>query len=158
MVLKETEQQIHILEQPCRADQQGALRRLRARTTVEIMADESCFSLHDAWQLACQEAVDGFNIKLMKCGGIFRALQIHTIAQTAGISCMIGCMMESPVGISAAAAVASACKNITYCDLDSFLCLKDNPNLQGGFTWAEPLICLEGGPGLGVRVNFDQLS
>jgi L-alanine-DL-glutamate epimerase-like enolase superfamily enzyme len=72
------------------------------------------------------------NIKLMKCGGIHEALRINSICEAAGVECMLGCMIEeSNIGISAAASVGAALKNITRADLDATFSLKELP-IPGG--------------------------
>ncbi|RRB02922.1 dipeptide epimerase [Larkinella rosea] len=110
---------IEYCEQPVKAWNIADLKQLRQKTTVPLMADESLFHHRDALRLAQEAAVDYFNIKLSKSGGIFNALKINTIAEAAGIPCMIGCMSESRLAITAKAHFASARRNITFFDLDA---------------------------------------
>jgi len=72
------------------------------------------------------------NIKLMKSGGLLKGGKIASIAEAAGIPCMIGCMGESGIGIAAGAHLAAEVKNIQYADLDSDLLLKDKLVKKGG--------------------------
>jgi L-alanine-DL-glutamate epimerase-like enolase superfamily enzyme len=67
------------------------------------------------------------NIKLMKCGGLYEAERIHSISSEYGVECMLGCMMEGPWSI-AAAAQFSAAKGITKIDLDAPILVKDLVN------------------------------
>lgn len=145
---------VDIVEQPLPYWDLDGLSYLRSRSSVKIMADESCFTPQDAMKLVKKDAVDLINIKLMKCGGLYKALQINAIAEANGNQCMIGCMMESRIGISAAAALVAARSNIVYGDLDSFLYLKEDGRIQGGITSEGPLITLSERYGLGIEVEF----
>ena len=93
---------------------------------VPIMSDESCFNSKDALRLVERRAIDYLNIKLMKCGGIREALKINAICEAAGIEVMLGCMAEeSNLGITAAASLGAATKNITRADLDATFSLSE---------------------------------
>jgi L-alanine-DL-glutamate epimerase-like enolase superfamily enzyme len=96
------------------------------------MADESVHSPVDAFRLIKANAVDLINIKLMKSGGIFNARKIAEVAEAADVPCMIGCMAESAVGITAAVHFAAATKNVQYADLDCDLLLEDKLVTKGG--------------------------
>jgi L-alanine-DL-glutamate epimerase-like enolase superfamily enzyme len=77
-------------------------------------------------------AVDLINIKLMKSGGIHNATKIAAIAEAASVPCMIGCMGESAIGITAAVHFAAATKNVEYADLDCDILLADKLVTEGG--------------------------
>lgn len=139
-------------EQPVPGWDLEGLSYVRSRSGIPIMADESLHSLQDALKLT--RAVDRFNIKLMKCGGIYPAMQILAVAESAGISCIVGCMMETALGIAASAAVCCASGAVTDCDLDSFL-LFDTPEIIPGFSYeGGGRIRLGDRPGLGVAVTL----
>jgi o-succinylbenzoate synthase len=123
---------IQFAEQPVPAEDLKGLVEVRKNSPIPIMADESVHSPEDALRLIQAEAVDFINIKLMKSGGILKGRKIATIAEAAGISCMIGCMGESEIGIAAGAHLAAAVKNIQHADLDSDLLLKDKLVKKGG--------------------------
>jgi o-succinylbenzoate synthase len=124
--LKKMEEfKVQFAEQPVPAGDIKGLVKVRRESPIPIMADESVHSPEDALRLIKAEAVDLINIKLMKCGGILKGKKIAALAEAAGIACMIGCMGESEIGISAGAHLAAAVKNIEYADLDSDLLLKD---------------------------------
>src|SRR5699024_4684030 len=95
-----------------------------------IMADESLFSPKDAFQLVSGHYVDLLNIKLMKCAGIANAWKIASIAETSGIACMIGSMMEPAHSVGAAAHFAAAHPNVTYFDLHAPLWLTEPSELS----------------------------
>ena len=117
---------------------------------IPIMADESVHTPIDA-EIVCQhDACKIVNIKLMKCGGIYPALQIADIAKKYGKTCLVGCFSESKLGISAAAAVVLAKDNIESADLDSFFSFT-NPEVGvcGGFEVCKDIITLSDKSGFG---------
>lgn len=123
---------IELVEQPIKAEDIKGLAKLRKRSSIPIMADESVHTPSDAIRVIREEAVDLINIKLMKSGGIWNAKKISAIAEAASIPCMIGCMDESSIGITAGVHSAAALRNIQYADLDSDILLKDKLILKGG--------------------------
>jgi L-alanine-DL-glutamate epimerase-like enolase superfamily enzyme len=117
-----------------------------------IMADESVFDHHDAFKLTAGGCCDYLNIKLAKSGGIHTALKINAIAEAAGARCMLGCMMETRLGLTAAAHLVSARPNIRYADLDGHLQLEEDPVI-GGATWNGSTIMLPDEPGIGAEID-----
>jgi len=89
----------------------------------------------------------------MKCGGIYRGLQINTIAQAAGVECMVGCMLESRVGIAAGAHLVASRSNIIHADLDSFTSFDDSTVVKTSFDFEAPSIHLRDEPGIGVTLS-----
>ena len=99
------------VEQPVpRWDVEG-LRYLRDRVGVPIIADESVFNAQDALRLVREQAADLFVLKLMKCGGLYPALGIASIAEAAGIDCVVIQTIETGIGTSAAVHLALALPN-----------------------------------------------
>lgn len=138
---------IEIVEQPVAANDLEALKYVTDRVQTSIMADESIFSPEQALELVHKRAVDWLNIKLMKTGGIFRAMQIADIAKAGGIPCMIGSMMESGTSVMAAAHIAAAHPNIKKIDLDAPLWLEGSS--VDSFPFKGPEIILSEKPGIG---------
>jgi len=143
---------IEYCEQPIARWDYENMRRIREKTSIAIMADESLFDHHDAYQLAAMGCCDYFNIKLAKSGGIHTGLKINAIAEGAGIKCMVGCMTETRLGLTAAAHLVSARPNIQYADLDGYLFLKEDPIL-GGAEYDVGEITLPDTPGHGADVD-----
>ncbi len=141
---------IDLMEQPVAAENFAGMAFVRQNIPQPVYADESIFSAADALELIQMKAVDGINIKLMKCGGIYNALKIAAIAETAGIPCMIGSMMECNVSVTAAAHLAAARSIITSFDLDAPLFFSRHPG-QGGISYQGPRVVLPEAPGLGIR-------
>ncbi|CAN5464330.1 dipeptide epimerase [soil metagenome] len=143
---------VQYCEQPIKRYDIAGLRQIRRSSTVPIMADESLFDATDAIRLVREEAVDYFNIKLSKSGGIFEALKINAIAEAAGIPCMIGCMSESRLALTANAHFASARQNVHFYDLDGCFEHADDP-VYGGITYHGYQIELPETPGIGAEVD-----
>jgi L-alanine-DL-glutamate epimerase-like enolase superfamily enzyme len=143
---------IEYCEQPIPRHDILGLRHIRQSSPVPIMADESLFDAPDAIRLIREEAVDYFNIKLSKSGGIFEALRINAIAEAAGIPCMIGCMSESRLALTANAHFAAARQNVRFCDLDGCFEHANDP-VQGGITYHDYQIELPDALGIGAEVD-----
>jgi o-succinylbenzoate synthase len=109
--------QAELVEQPVKAHDLAGLKFVTQHVQTPIVADESIFSVKDALQIIQTQSADLINIKLMKTGGIHEALKICTVAETYGVDCMIGCMLESKISVSAAAHLAAAKNCITMVDL-----------------------------------------
>ena len=107
------------LEQPLPAWDLAGLAELRRRTPTPIVVDESVFSIHDLRRTIDAEAADIVNIKLAKCGGLRPGLAISELAKASGLGVMVGSMMESELGVSAAAALAAVIAPTGTHDLDA---------------------------------------
>jgi L-Ala-D/L-Glu epimerase len=86
---------------------------------------------------------------LMKSGGIYNANTIYKIAKNANLKVMVGCMLESPIGIAAIASFAVAHPDISFADLDAIALIKDN-TVIGGAQFNGNTISLSNSPGLGI--------
>ena len=143
---------IQACEQPVPHWDMEGLRYVRDHSSVPIMADESVHSPHDAIEAVRKNAVDLINIKLMKTGGILNAVRVAQISAAAGIQCMLGCMNETSLGLTAAAHVIASQKNLIYADLDSFLFAVSNP-IIGGMEIKQGVVYLPTAPGLGLDID-----
>ncbi|MBI9103057.1 MAG: dipeptide epimerase [Spirochaetales bacterium] len=142
---------LDFVEQPVKGTDLKGMRFVRENIGVPLVADESIFSPEDAMRIVEEEAADGFNIKLMKCGGISEALKISAIAETAGLFCMVGAMMESHAGVSAAAHLAASLKTVKYADLDVPLLCSEKTE-KGGIIYNGAEIRFPDLPGLGMEL------
>lgn len=138
------------LEQPLKKDDLAGHAALVAEQQVPIMLDESVFSPADARRALAAKACDWVNIKLQKCGGLLPGLEIADLAQAAGVPCMVGCMVETRVGILQAGHLVLAHANIQAADLDGHTFLKADP-VSGGGTIVNGKLAIGTEPGLGVR-------
>jgi L-alanine-DL-glutamate epimerase-like enolase superfamily enzyme len=116
---------------------------LMRRSPVPIYVDEDCHTLADV--AACAERAHGINIKLAKSGGIREAVRMAHAARALGLGVMLGCMIESGLGIAAGAHVASLMDHV---DLDGNLLLADDP--WPGVDFVDGVQLPSTGPGLGV--------
>ncbi len=148
-----SEYDLLLVEQPLPKNDIEGFVKIKEKVKVPLMADESVFTPEDAKKIAQLGAADFINIKLMKCGGIFNASRINSISENAGIRCIIGCMIDSPVAITAAASFASVADNVLFCDLDSLLHIKEC-GIRGGVLQKPGSITLLDEPGLGIDIDF----
>jgi L-alanine-DL-glutamate epimerase-like enolase superfamily enzyme len=112
---------VEYCEQPLPAGDPGGA-QLRARSPLPIYVDEDCHLLSSV--ATCAEVANGINIKLAKSGGIREAIRMANAARALGLGVMLGCMVESGLGISAAAQIGSLCD---FLDLDGNLLIADDP-------------------------------
>ncbi len=116
---------IELIEQPVPAKELEALRKITQISHIPILADEAAFTLGDVKKIIRTKSADMINIKLMKCGGITKAVEILEYARKKNVQCMLGSMLEGPVSIYAAKQLAMAYTDvIKYVDLDSPLLYK----------------------------------
>lgn len=141
---------IIFVEQPVIAHDIANLKFIHDRVTTPIFADESCFSATDALHLAKINACSGINIKLMKCASLKNSLAIYNIAKAANMQTMVGCMLESPIGVAAIASFAVSQPDIYFADLDPIALIRHNP-IIGSATISGDTITLSDAPGLGIQ-------
>ncbi len=135
---------VEYAEQPLPAGAEGG-RVLKERSPVPIYVDEDCHTLADV--ATCAEIAHGINIKLAKSGGIREGIRMAHAARALGLGVMLGCMIESGLGIAAGCCVAPLCDHV---DLDGNLLLADDP--CPGVAFSAGVQVPSDGPGLGVRV------
>ena len=143
--LKETGA-VRLIEQPIPASAgPGTLHEVTdAAEPVPVIVDESAIDARDIPRLA--GCVSGVNVKLAKCGGIRRALEMIHVARAHGMLVMLGCMVETSLGIAAAAQVSGL---VDFVDLDGAMLLADDP--FAGLVYEKGRILLSESPGLGVE-------
>ena len=134
---------VTVLEQPVAPDDLDGLAQVRRHARIPLIADESCVTSADIPQLAGR--VDGINIKLAKCGSLREALRMIAIARAHGMMVMVGCMIESSLGITAAAHVTPL---VDIVDLDGAALLGNDP--FAGASIAGGQVVLPSAAGLGV--------
>jgi L-alanine-DL-glutamate epimerase-like enolase superfamily enzyme len=137
--------EIQYCEQPLPAGDPGGA-ELKRRSPVAIYVDEDCHTLADV--AACAERGHGINIKLAKSGGIREAIKMAHAARALDLGVMLGCMIESGLGIAAACCVAPLCDHV---DLDGTLLLLEDP--WPGVEFSDGVQLPPNAPGLGVTAR-----
>lgn len=140
---------IELVEQPVKAHDVEGLKQVTDAVETLIMADESVFSPKQAFEVVKTRSADLINIKLMKAGGIYQAAIINQLAEISGMECMVGSMIETKLGISAAAHFAASKRNITRFDFDAPLMLAKDI-VEGGISYNGRKITFSNQAGLGV--------
>jgi L-alanine-DL-glutamate epimerase-like enolase superfamily enzyme len=133
---------VEYCEQPLPAGDPGGP-QLKERSPIPIYVDEDCHTLADV--AACAGRAHGINVKLAKSGGIREAVRMTHAARALGLRCMLGCMVESGLGISAGAHVASLFDHV---DLDGNILLAHDP--WPGVQFVDGVQLPADAPGLGV--------
>lgn len=134
---------VEFVEQPLPPGDIDGLRFVRERSSLPIVADESCLVSGDIPKLA--GVVDGINIKLAKCGGLREALRMIATARAHDMLVMAGCMIESSLGITAAAHLAPL---LDCADYDGHALISNDPYVGATIDGGE--IVVPSGAGLGV--------
>ena len=135
---------IELIEQPLSPQDYDGLAQLKRVSRIPIIADESCKVAGDVEKLA--GCVHGVNIKLAKCGSLLEAVRIARAARQQGMQVMLGCMIESTLGIAAAMQLAGLAD---YVDLDGAALLAADPFVGPGIG-ADGRLRRSDAPGLGV--------
>lgn len=138
---------VELIEQPLRPGDLSGLRALTVESPIPIVADESCVGLADIPRLV--GVVSGINIKLAKCGGLRDAVRMVHVARAHGMKVMLGCMLETTVGIAAAVQLAPLCD---YVDLDGAALLANDP-FEGPGMEADGRLRFNTSPGLGLTLR-----
>jgi len=143
---------VEFIEQPLPADvSRDEQRAVYERSALPIIADESCQVEADV--VNCHGLFHGINVKICKCGGLTPAVRMLKQARSLGLKTMVGCMIESSVGISAAAQLLPL---LDYADLDGSVLIAQDPatgvRIENGKVIPGTL------PGCGIQLNPEELS
>lgn len=140
---------IDLLEQPVPATDISGMAAVRRQVRVPVGADESVFTPADALRVVRQDAADVINVKLVK-SGLLGARRIASIASAADRELMVGCMLESALGLHASAHVVTGIGEFSYIDLDG------NTGMTDGIGGPEPSPVIDpSGPGHGIVPGVD---
>lgn len=141
---------VECYEQPCAPEDLDAMAEVARAVDPPVIADESVKTLEDLARIQRASAADGVNLKLAKSGGPLLALAIGRAAQELGMPLMVGGMVETRLGMTAAAHVVAALGGVRFPDLDTAWLLAEDP-YSGGYSAEGPRYTLGGEPGLGIR-------
>ncbi len=149
---------LELVEQPVPGDDLEGMRLIREAVEVPIMADESVWTAVDALACIRGDAADIFNVYVAEAGGLTAAAAVFSLAEAAGIPCLIGSMPELGIGTAAQAHLAFAMRNIDFaCDVNGFIYQYDDV-CDHGLTIEDGYLSPPRGPGLGVDVDRDRVD
>lgn len=137
---------VEFVEQPLPARNIDDSEILKRQSPIKLIADENCMNSTDIPLI--RHGFHGINIKLMKCGGLSEASKMIKLARENNLEIMLGCMVESSVGITAAAHLSPL---VDYADLDGNVLIKNDPYI--GVRLIKGKLLLPKEPGLGVRIR-----
>jgi muconate cycloisomerase len=143
------------IEQPLPRYNLDGLRALRQMTALPVMADESCQTLRDAYELARSQAADVLNVYVVEAGGLMAAAHTFAFAGALDIPCIIGSQAEMGIGTAACAHLGVAVPNLPYaCEcFGPIRYVRDI--VQAPIPIADGYLTPPDGPGLGVELNWD---
>ncbi len=139
---------VSFMEQPVKAENILSLKKVKDGSPIPIMADEAVKSAKDALTILRADAADYINVKLTKAGSIEEALKIANLVHSFGKKVMLGCMVGSPLLLSALFSLFKAGK-FDFADLDGFLTFEGNP-VNGGAILENGALKISEGFGLSV--------
>lgn len=142
---------VELVEQPVKRADLDGMAYVTNHVDIPIMADETVFGVRDLTEVIRRRAADLVNVKLAKCGGLSVARTLLAMAEAHDMGTCVGSMMETSVGIGAAAALVAAQSTTVVSDLDAAWWLAAPP-VTGGPTYEGGTLVLSSSPGLGVHL------
>ena len=149
---------IEFIEQPVPAGNLLDLKKVCSESPIPVMADEAVSSESDLQKLVGEKICNKVNLKLMKAGGLYQVNKMIDLCYSNKIECMIGCMIETPIGISAGVHLAAQDKSVKWTDLDGHLFFENIERVFPGLSTRKGKNLLKNRPGLGVDVHSDRLE
>jgi len=144
-----SERNVELIEQPLLTHDLDKMVELKKHSSLPLIADENCHTADDIEKLV--DGFDGINIKLAKCGGVDEAVEMINIAKKYKLKIMLGCMMESSIGIAAITQLASQADCL---DIDGNLLINNDPYDGLQIVNGIPLISNNSGTGLILKNNY----
>jgi o-succinylbenzoate synthase len=141
---------VELVEQPVAAEDLDGLAWVTAHVDTPVMADESVFGVRDLVEVIRRRAADLVNVKLAKCGGLSVARTLLETARAHGMGTVVGSMMESPIGVGAAASLVAAYGTTATADLDAAWWAA-RPSVVGGLRYDGATVVLPEKDGLGIE-------
>jgi L-alanine-DL-glutamate epimerase-like enolase superfamily enzyme len=148
--LEDAHLDIELVEQPLPAEDLDGMAWVTARVSTPVMADESVYGVRDLVEVIRRRSADLVNVKLAKCGGLSVARTLLEVARAHGVGTVVGSMMETHIGVGAAASLVAAHPTSAVSDLDAAWWAASSPVI-GGLTYSGAAVALPDAPGLGVE-------
>jgi L-alanine-DL-glutamate epimerase-like enolase superfamily enzyme len=146
---------VELVEQPVPAADLDGLAWVTTRVRTPVLADESVYGVRDLVEVVRRRAADLVNVKLAKCGGLRVAGTLLELARAQGMGSIVGSMMESHIGVGAAASLVAAHGTSAVSDLDAAWWAASSP-VVGGLMYDGPVVVLPDAPGLGIDALADE--
>ncbi len=141
---------VELVEQPVPAADLDGMVWVTARVQTPVMADESVYGVRDLLEVIRRRAADLVNVKLAKCGGLSVARTLLELAREHGVGTVVGSMMETHIGVGAAASLVAAHGSTLTSDLDAAWWTQAAP-VRGGMRYDGADVVLPEAPGLGIE-------
>ena len=148
--LEDADLDIEFVEQPLAAADLDGMAWVTARVNTPVMADESVYGVRDLVEVIHRRCADLVNVKLAKCGGLSVARTLLEVARAHGLGTVVGSMMETHIGVGAAASLVAAHPTTAVPDLDAAWWAA-SPPVVGGLRYDGAAVVLPDAPGLGVE-------
>ena len=148
--LEDAHTDVELVEQPVRAEDLNGLAWVTARVGTPVMADEAVYGVRDLVEVIHRRAADLVNVKLAKCGGIGPARTLLELARAHDMGTIVGSMMETHIGVGAAASLVAAYGTTLTSDLDAAWWAGSSP-VRGGLRYDGAAVVLPESPGLGIE-------
>jgi o-succinylbenzoate synthase len=148
--LEDAHLDVELVEQPLPAADLDGMAWVTARVSTPVMADESVYGVRDLVEVIRRRSADLVNVKLAKCGGLSVATTLLELARAHGMGGIVGSMMETHIGVGAAASLVAAHPTSTASDLDAAWWAARSP-VVGGMTYDGATVVLPDSPGLGIE-------
>jgi o-succinylbenzoate synthase len=148
--LEDAHLDIEFVEQPLPAADLDGMAWVTARVNTPVMADESVYGVRDLVEVIRRRSADLVNVKLAKCGGLSTARTLLEVARAHGLGTVVGSMMETHIGVGAAASLVAAHPTSAVPDLDAAWWAASTP-VVGGLSYDGAVVVLPDAPGLGVE-------
>ena len=148
---------VELVEQPVAAADLDGLAWVTARVRTPVLADESVYGVRDLVEVVRRRAADLVNVKLAKCGGLRVAGTLLELARAQGLGSIVGSMMESHIGVGAAASLVAAHGTSAVSDLDAAWWAASSP-VVGGLRYDGPVVVLPDAAGLGIDALADEVA
>jgi L-alanine-DL-glutamate epimerase-like enolase superfamily enzyme len=141
---------VELVEQPVPAADLDGMAWVTDRVSTPVMADESVYGVRDLVEVIRRRCADLVNVKLAKCGGLVAAATLLELARAQGMGTIVGSMMETHIGVAAAASLVAARGTSMTSDLDAAWWASASP-VVGGMTYDGAVVVLPDAPGLGIE-------
>lgn len=140
---------VELVEQPVAGHDLAGLAHVTANIDTPTLADEAVYGVRELLAVIERRAADMVNVKLAKSAGLGPARVLLELATEAGLGTMVGTMMETHIGVGAAASLVAAYPTTAVSDLDAAWWLSGSP-VTGGISYDGPVVTLPDAPGLGI--------